>query len=119
MQKKNPKLIQAQKEGKVPYEKLPLAVLEADAIVHAHGADKYGERNWRIDEILCSTYEGAILRHFIAWAGGEDTDPDSGQPHLNHIRACCGVMLDAQMHGKLLDDRGRAESKDQEANNES
>lgn len=108
----NPKHIRAMKEGKTPYEKIPFDILADDAFVHAHGAEKYGERNWRIDKILASTYEGAILRHFFAWAGGEDIDPDSGRPHLNHIRACCAVVLDAQRHGTLIDDRDRKESKD-------
>ena len=113
--KENPKLIRAQKEGKIPYDKLPLRVLEGDAFVHAGGAAKYGERNWRIDSILASTYEGAIMRHFISWANGEDLDPESGRSHLYHIRACCAVMLDADMYGKLVDDRGRAVSLDKDA----
>ena len=106
----NPKLIRAMKEGKIPYEKIPWTVLASDARVHAHGAEKYGERNWRIDKILASTYEGAIMRHLMAWAMGEDIDPDSGEPHLNHIRACCAVVLDAQASGTLIDDRDRQES---------
>lgn len=115
---KNPKLIQALKEGKIPYEKLPWKVLEGDAQVHASGAAKYGERNWRLDKILASTYEGAIMRHFTAWANGEDIDPDSGWSHLYHIRACCAVMLDAEAHGTMIDDRDRAESKAQKVENE-
>jgi hypothetical protein len=117
--KDNPKHIQAMKEGKIPYEKLPWKVLEADALVHNSGAVKYGERNWRLDKILASTYEGAIMRHFTAWANGEDTDPDSGHSHLYHIRACCAVMLDADMHGMLIDDRDRAESKDKDNDSKS
>ncbi len=111
--KSNPKLVQAMKDGKVPYDKIPWEILEADAHVHAHGAAKYGERNWRLDKILASTYEGAIMRHFIAWTTGEDIDPDSGHPHLNHIRACCAVVLDAQRYNSLIDDRDRAVSKDE------
>lgn len=111
MNRHNPKYVRAQKEGKIPMEYLVYSVLASDARVHKHGADKYGVRNWQIDEILASTYEGAILRHFLAWASGEDIDPDSGEPHLNHIRACCAVVLDAQAHQKLIDDRGRKESK--------
>lgn len=109
--KMNPKHIRAQKEGKDPMEYLIWEVLMDDAVVHKHGADKYGVRNWRIDEILTSTYEGAIMRHFLAWAKGEDIDPDSGKPHLTHIRACCAIIMDAQAHGKLVDDRDRKESK--------
>ena len=105
----NPKYIQAQKEGKAPMEYLVYSVLADDARVHKHGADKYGERNWQISEILASTYEAAILRHFLAWAQGEDLDPDSGLPHLSHIRACCAVLMDSEKAGTLLDDRDRKE----------
>jgi len=107
----NPKQIQAMKDGKIPLENLVYSCLADDAIVHKHGADKYGTRNWREQQILASTYEGAILRHFLAWAQGEDLDPDSGKSHLTHIRACCAVVLDSIKHGTLLDDRGRQESK--------
>jgi len=107
----NPKAIRAQKDGKPPLDKLIWTVLEGDAYIHAHGAEKYGERNWREQPILASTYEGAILRHFLAWAQGEDIDPDSGRNHLYHIRACCAVVLDSMEHGTLIDDRGRQETK--------
>ena len=118
MIKDNPKHIQAMKEGKVPYDKLLFEVLKGDALCHASGAAKYGERNWRIDAIMTSTYEGAIMRHFIAWASGEDFDPDSKQSHLYHIRACCGIMLDAAMFGTLIDDRDRQVSVDQGGGND-
>jgi len=109
--KENPKHIQAQKDGKVPFEFLVLSVLEDDAYVHQHGAGKYGKNNWTIDEIRASTYIGAMFRHYKAWAEGEDLDPDSGKPHLTHLRACCAVVMDADKHGKLIDDRQFAETK--------
>ena len=101
------------KDGKIPFEYLVYSVLENDAWCHKHGGDKYCIRNWLLDKILASTYEGAMLRHFLAWAGGEDIDPDSGKPHLTHLRACCAVLMDAQEHGMLIDDRDRKESIDQ------
>jgi len=109
--KENPKHIQAQKDGKVPFEYLVLSVLEDDAYVHQHGAGKYGKNNWTLDEIRASTYIGAMFRHYKAWAEGEDLDPDSGKPHLTHLRACCAVVMDAAKHGKLIDDRLFAETK--------
>lgn len=110
--KENPKYVQAQKDGKAPMDKLVLSVLEGDAHVHNHGASKYGERNWRLDPIKASTYEAAILRHFLAYfRDKEDIDPDSGWSHLYHIRACCAVMLDAEFVGTLIDDRDRSTSK--------
>ena len=108
------KAIRALKDGKAPLEYLVYSVLEGDALVFKSGAEKYGVRNWLIDKIKASTYEGAILRHFTAWAAGENTDPDSGLSHLYHIRACCAILLDSDVHGTLIDDRDRIESKDQE-----
>lgn len=110
--KQNPKHIQAQKDGKTPLEYLITSCWPEDAKCHKHGADKYGVRNWRIDKILTSTYEGAILRHFLAWQEGEDIDPESGVSHLAHIRACCAILLDAAKYGTLIDDRCRSETHD-------
>lgn len=113
--KENPKLIRARKEGKAPLEYLVKSVWEEDARVHKHGADKYGQNNWRIDKILASTYEAAILRHYKAYfEDGEDIDPDSGEPHLAHIRTCCAVMRDAEMNGTLIDDRRKEVSYDRQ-----
>lgn len=112
MAKDNPKLVQALKDGKAPLEYLVYSVLEGDAHVHKGGADKYGVRNWLRDKIKASTYEGAILRHFKAWAEGEDVDPESGYSHLYHIRACCAILLDSGIHDTLIDDRNRCESHD-------
>jgi hypothetical protein len=112
----NPKHIQAQKEGKAPLEYLVWEVLEDDAWVHKHGADKYGIRNWLVDHILASTYIGAMTRHLKAWAAGEDIDPDSGKPHLIHLRACCAVVESARRHATLIDDRRKVETKDPNRN---
>ena len=113
--KMNPKHIRAQKDGKVPMECVPWGAMAAVARVMAGGATKYGARNWRIDKILASTYEGAIARHaLLEWAQGADTDKDSGEHPLAHVAACCLVVLDAIQHGTLIDDRGRAETHDPE-----
>lgn len=113
--KANPKQVQAEKDGKTPYEYLVLSVLEDDAHVHKHGGDKYGKRNWQLNEILASTYIGAMFRHYKAWSEGEDLDPDSGRPHLTHLRACCAVVMDGAKHGKLIDDRLDAWTNEPEA----
>lgn len=110
--KENPKLIQARKEGKAPLEYLVTSVWPEDAVVHKHGADKYGRLNWRVDPILYSTYKAAMLRHMVAFFDkGEDIDPDSGVSHLAHIRACAAVLRDAQLQGSAIDDRNVIESK--------
>jgi len=108
----NPKYVQALKDGKCPFEQLVWEVLEDEAWVLQHGAEKYGFRNWRTSEIQASTYVAAILRHTAAIARGEWVDPDSGRPHLAHIRACCTVWQDAVFHGKCINDLDRTEAKD-------
>lgn len=110
----NPKLIRALKDGKDPLEYLVTTVWPGEARVFQSGAEKYGKCNWRRDKILASTYKAAMLRHLRAWCEGEDLDPDSGENHLYHLRACCAVVLDSAMHNSLIDDRLVVESKDQE-----
>ncbi len=110
----NPKYVRAQKDGKTPFEQLVWEVLEDEAWVLQHGADKYGFRNWLRDKIRASTYVGAISRHLAAITRGEWEDPDSGKPHLAHIRACCTVWQHADMHGMCIDDLHAYESKEQE-----
>ena len=113
----NPKLIQARKDGKVPFEFIPMAPMAAVARVLESGAEKYGVRNWRTDKIKASTYEGAIGRHtFLEWASGVDVDKDSGEHPLAHVIASCLVVLDAMEYGTLIDDRNRMESKDGQGN---
>jgi len=111
--KQNPKLIRAQKDGKAPLEYLITSAMEGEARVLRGGAIKYGIRNWLIDKILASTYEGAILRHFKEWSEGSNVDADSGEHPLQHVRACCAIIIDAEKHGTLVDDRDRKESIDQ------
>lgn len=108
----NPKHIRAQKESKSRLELIPWTGMDEIAAVLEQGADKYGERNWRIDKIMTSTYEGAILRHFSAWSRGDTFDDESNCNHLAHIAACCLIMLDAEEYGCLIDDRSRSESFD-------
>ena len=111
--KMNPKHIQQLKEGKPPMEYVPYAPLAAVARVMKTGADKYGRRNWRQDKIMASTYVGAITRHaLLEWAEGVDVDNDSGEHPLAHVIACCLLVMDAENHGTLVDDRSTCESKD-------
>ena len=108
----NPKLIQAQKDGKPPMELVPWGPMEAVARVMAGGAAKYGRFNWRKDHIRASTYVGAISRHaLLEWAQGVDADKDDGEHPLAHVVACCLLVMDAEKHGTLIDDRNYSESK--------
>jgi hypothetical protein len=105
----NPKAAQAVADGKAPLDYLESAVCDpSEARVMFSGAQKYGRRNFRDSTIKATTYVGALRRHVNAFASGEDIDPDSGEPHLAHIRACCAVLMSAQDAGTYDDDRGVA-----------
>jgi len=54
-------------------------------------AAKYAPHNWE-KGIDYSRVYGALLRHMMAWWGGEDTDPETGLSHLHHA-ACCIMFL--------------------------
>ena len=84
---------------------IPLAALEAAAGAHQLGADKYGPWNWREHSVAASVYINAIMRHTKAWQEVGDNDKESGVSHLGHVMACCGILLDAQSNGSLVDDR--------------
>lgn len=68
------------------------------------GANKYAAHNWR-GGISYSRIIGAILRHTFAILKGEDTDSESGLPHVHHLG--CNVMFLGWMmeNRKDLDDR--------------
>lgn len=72
--------------GKAPIHLVPPEVITSMATVLAFGAEKYGENNWRQDVDVTTwgrTYS-SMQRHLNAFWSGEDTDPESGLPHLDH-----------------------------------
>jgi hypothetical protein len=81
----------------------PLA-LEGIAKVLAFGAKKYAANNWR-GGISYGRLLGALLRHCFAIMRGEDNDPESGLPHIDHL-GCCWMFLSNMMKTRPdLDDR--------------
>ncbi len=89
---------------KLPLQLLDPLALEGVAAVLAFGARKYAAENWR-GGISYKRLLGAILRHTFAIIRGEDNDPESGLPHVDHLG--CTVMF-LSWHMKVrpdLDDR--------------
>ncbi len=72
------------------------------------GNAKYGRMNWRDEGVTASIYYDAALRHMMAWYDGEDIAEDSGVHHLGHAMACLAIILDAEAHESLTDDRPTA-----------
>ena len=89
---------------------MPWPAVYAIAEVLQHGARKHrGPCDWRErereDGVRITTYLDAVLRHIAAHIEGEDLDPESGRSHLAHAAATLVIVLDAQLHGTLVDDR--------------
>lgn len=80
-----------------PLFELGLAMME--------GARKYGRHNYRVAGVRGSVYYDAALRHLASWWEGEDTDPDSGLPHLVKAMACLVVIRDSIINANWVDDR--------------
>jgi hypothetical protein len=68
----------------------PLA-MEGLAQVLSFGANKYAANNWR-NGLAYSRVMAALLRHASAIQRGEDIDPESGLPHIDHL-GCCWMFL--------------------------
>ena len=99
----NPKDIIA--TGKLPMELVPDTLKVYAALGFLEGALKYGRFNWRVAGVRSSVYRAALDRHLSKWWAGENKDPLTGVPHLASALACIGILLDADVSGKLTDDR--------------
>lgn len=84
---------------------IPPSATIIESVVMALGAKKYGPFNWRETKVKASVYIAAAQRHMLQWLDGQTIDPESGVSHLAHVRACMGIMLDAEANGMLIDDR--------------
>lgn len=88
------------------FELLPWGALWHVAEVYAHGAEKYGDDNWRRGYPL-SLSTGALSRHVAAIMAGEDVDPESGLLHAGHASFHTLAIVEHTLSGRLreLDDR--------------
>jgi len=77
-------------DGKPRVDLISPRALEELGKVLAYGAKKYGDQNW-LNGIDWTKLYGSALRHLLAWRRREDTDPESGLPHLAH--AMCNIMM--------------------------
>ena len=99
----NPKDILA--VSKLPPHLVPSTMVVYAAMAFTEGAAKYGAYNWRDAGVRASVYISALERHLAKWKNGEDIDPTTRVHHLASALACIGIILDADLCGKLTDDR--------------
>lgn len=82
----------------------PIAILKLGEAM-TDGKRKYGLTNWREKTVSASIYYDAAFRHLGSWYDGEDLASDSLVDHLAHTMACCAILIDAIIMGRLNDDR--------------
>lgn len=87
---------------------VPKVPLYHMAAAFEDGSRKYGRHNWREVNVLASVYLDAAVRHLTLWEAGEEVADDSSVHHLAHAMACLAILIDAQAHGTLSDDRVKA-----------
>ena len=83
---------------------IPPEFIEELGRVFGAGAKKYSDNNY------LKGYEyrkslGAMLRHVMRWAQGEDIDPETGCHHLAHAAWHCSTLYTFQSEGLGEDDR--------------
>lgn len=85
-------------------------VLEADAALEGitkvleNGMAKYSRSNWRKGLHHVGIID-SMMRHVMKYLNGEDIDPESGLPHVDHI-GCNALFLSQMFHTrKDLDNR--------------
>lgn len=90
---------------KTPFSTLSMPVLAEMGVGMLEGGVKYGRHNYRVIGVRASVYFDATLRHVFKWWEGEDIDPDSNISHLTKAMTSLHVLRDAEIHGKMFDDR--------------
>lgn len=102
--------------NKIQYSLLPTDALAGVVAILTHGAAKYAPRNWE-KGMAWSRCFNSLCRHLFKWWSGEDLDPDSGQPHIDHV-VCNAMFLAAYAKRPELaahDDREAMGRRDQRA----
>ena len=90
---------------KIPFHLWPETATLLGSSALLDGASKYGRSNFRAVGVRASIYYDACRRHMNKWFEGENTDPDSGLPHLAHALACIAILVEASEQGNMTDDR--------------
>ena len=84
---------------------VPYTLMISAALAFLEGALKYGRFNWRIAGVRASIYHAALLRHVAKWWNGQNYDKATKVHHLDNAIACLTIIRDAELYGKLTDDR--------------
>ncbi|RWH52171.1 MAG: hypothetical protein EOR34_10660 [Mesorhizobium sp.] len=103
----NPK--QAFGDKKPPLGYIPLSAQLAELEALYDGMLKYDPHNWRDTQVEAMTYVEAAFRHLQLWKVGEEMTRDTLVKNLGAVKACCTILIDAQAHGTLIDNRRKSQ----------
>lgn len=90
--------------SKLRYDLIPPEAEAAIASVLTFGASAYGDRNWERGLPWMETV-ASLRRHLAAFVAGEDLDPESGLPHVNHVVTNAAFLATMTKRRPDLDDR--------------
>lgn len=90
---------------KAPFSTIPAPVIAELGVAMLEGGLKYGRHNYREIGVRTSVYYDATMRHLNSYWEGENVDPDSGLSHITKAIASLTVLRDAEIRGKVFDDR--------------
>jgi 5'(3')-deoxyribonucleotidase/ribosomal protein L32 len=78
-------------DGKLRYDLVPQYAQEQYVKVLTHGANKYGDHNWKRG-MKWSSVLASMKRHIAAFESGEDYDPETGEYHMAHVMCNSAFM---------------------------
>lgn len=75
------------------------------------GREKHGRYEFRESELTHTEIIDSLMRHTLAYLGGENNDPETGYSHTWHIGANYAMLEYKRVHQPELDDRYKKEKK--------
>lgn len=91
-------------DGKAQFHLTPFIAMEGAGRVLAFGAKKYEDHNWRKGMDWSRMFDAA-MRHMVQFWQGQDNDPETGLPHINHALVCLMFLSEYQATETGTDDR--------------
>ena len=92
-------------DTKVPLHLFPASAIAYGSLGMLEGKLKYGYVNFRATKVVASIYVAAAMRHLLSYWEGENSAPDTNNPHLGNALATIAIVVDAYVHDSLIDDR--------------
>lgn len=80
--------------AKLDYTLVTRELMDAVSRAMMYGAKKYNRDNYKLfTSADIVRFQAALLRHAVAWASGEEFDPESGLSHLDHVGSTLNILL--------------------------